>query len=281
MLDENVLRKIGESFFIPPRPDVLLAIQEIAAQPEPDVNALVRAVTSDVALSGAVLKTLNSPAVGLRMQIDNIHQATMLLGVNKVMALATGFLVRRSFAGRHASISLDEFWDSSQQLAEVNWFIGDRTDLKRYVPLETLYTLGLFCNAGKAAMAIRYPDYADTLALSDAQPERRLVDIEDERYHTDHGVVGFLLARNWGLPRNLLSIILCHAREDFFSDELPLADRMAMAALLMARAFRYYWKHWEEAPFWRAHQDTVTELLGLHNDDVLDLREDVEAKLQH
>ncbi|RMF14172.1 MAG: HDOD domain-containing protein [Gammaproteobacteria bacterium] len=110
MLDDETLIKVGQSFYIPPRPEVLVRIQEIAGQPEPDVNALVHAVTSDVALSAAVLKTLNSPAFGFRMRIDNIHQATMLLGIRKITALATGFLLRQAFKGKSTSISLEEFW---------------------------------------------------------------------------------------------------------------------------------------------------------------------------
>lgn len=128
-------------------------------------------------------------------------------------------------------------------------------------------------------MALRFPDYDQTLAWADAHPEERLVDIEEKRYHTDHAVVSFYLARSWGLPENVLKIILCHAREMFRETNLSLPDRMAMAVLMMTRAFQFYWRHFEEAPFWLEHQAQVMELLGLMPDEVLNLREDAEARL--
>ena len=76
-----------------------LAVLELIAKvnnPDVEVNALSKIISSDVSLSHKVIKFINSPLMGLRTQVDSIQQAVVLLGLNTIknwitiMALATG-----------------------------------------------------------------------------------------------------------------------------------------------------------------------------------------------
>lgn len=62
--------------------------------PDLDVDDLGDIISSDVGLSHKILKFINSPATGLRVEVDSIQQAVILLGLdtikNWVMLLALG-----------------------------------------------------------------------------------------------------------------------------------------------------------------------------------------------
>ena len=54
-----------KSIGIPPRPAVLLELQKEIAKEDPDLRSVARLVAGDVALTAALLRTVNSPAFGL------------------------------------------------------------------------------------------------------------------------------------------------------------------------------------------------------------------------
>lgn len=51
-------------------------------------------VTQDLALSAAVLKTVNSPAYGIARPLESIRQAVTLLGVETLVTLVTAIALR-------------------------------------------------------------------------------------------------------------------------------------------------------------------------------------------
>ncbi|RMF13654.1 MAG: HDOD domain-containing protein [Gammaproteobacteria bacterium] len=279
MIDEKILKDVAGKFYIPPKPEILVAIQEQANAADPDVGKMVRLVSQDVALSAAVLRTLNSPAYGFAMKIDNIQQAAMLLGIKGISTLATGFLLSKAYVGKKACISLERFWDESQQTGALCYFIGDKTSLKSYVPLESLYTLGLFHNAGIAAFAIRFPDYREVLEAANRQPEVMLSDLENERYRTSHAIVSYYLARSWGLPDNLCQLILEHDNPSFLRSSAADDSKMAWACLALVRTIQSHIRYGWDTPYWPLVESQVYELLGIGRSDHLDFREDAEELL--
>lgn len=60
---------------IPARPKVLVTLQAELSKPAPNLRAIARQIASDVALSAAVLKAVNSPLFGLRSKCGSIPQA--------------------------------------------------------------------------------------------------------------------------------------------------------------------------------------------------------------
>ncbi len=61
-----------------------VAVLELVAKvnnPEVEVDELADIIRADVSLSHKVLKFINSPASGLRSEVDSVHQAVVLLGL--------------------------------------------------------------------------------------------------------------------------------------------------------------------------------------------------------
>ncbi len=61
--------------------------------PEVTIEELATLIGQDAALSFKLLRLVNSPAVGLRRQVESIHQAIVLLGLERIRAWATLFVL--------------------------------------------------------------------------------------------------------------------------------------------------------------------------------------------
>lgn len=61
--------------------------------PEADIGQLSQLISQDPGLSYKLLRLINSAAIGLRREVDSIQQAVVLLGLERIRAWATLFLL--------------------------------------------------------------------------------------------------------------------------------------------------------------------------------------------
>ena len=94
---------------IPPRPALLTELQMEMSGPDPDIGLIARLVGGDVALTAAVLRTVNSPFYALSRKAATMPEAISLLGLRQIGALVTGFVLRKSIGAEGASLT--RFWD--------------------------------------------------------------------------------------------------------------------------------------------------------------------------
>ncbi|MCM5507288.1 MULTISPECIES: HDOD domain-containing protein [Vibrio] len=157
-IDEGKMASVISSFQVPAKPKALSELQEIMKASEPDINLVADLISSDIGLSSAILKVINSPYYGMSRTISEIKQAVMIIGLTTINSLVTSLLLKSALQGK-ASISLERFWDDSLDVANAMLFIGNR--IKDKVPIDMLYTVGLFHNCGIPLLALRFDDYDD------------------------------------------------------------------------------------------------------------------------
>ena len=213
------------SIRIPPRPSLLISMQEELDAPEPSQKALARIISSDVAMAAALLKLANSSMYG-RRTIKSIEQALAFLGLNQVAALMTGLLARQAIAPGHASLA--NFWEVSSRRAQAMVFLSRRL---RIGEPDVAHTFGLFCDTGVPLLMDRFPDYAATYAAASLETLRPFTALEDERHNTSHAAVGCLLARNWGLSGDVGWAILHHHDFSVLDDASTASTVRSLVAL--------------------------------------------------
>ena len=59
-------------------------------------------------------------------------------------------------------------------------------------------------------MLMRYPDYLSVLESGYQNGGARVIDAENERYKTDHSVLGFYTAKAWKLDEHISEVISYH-----------------------------------------------------------------------
>jgi len=274
-VDDKVLADIRRGFSVPAQPSLLLKLQKIMAEDEPDLNLLANTISQDVAVAATILKTINSPLYGLARSISDIHRSVRYIGLSGINSLVTNTLIKSSFNQSDCSIALEEFWDNATHIANTCVHIGQ--SLKQAVSKDKLFSLGLFHDCGIPIMAMKYDDYSDIYELANNTTSKTLPAIEDESYGVNHATIGYYVASSWRLPKDICELILIHHDREFLIMKNPHSQKLNYAILKLAENIVHNHKHFRDCADWSYLQDTVFTLLDIDEDDYQDYVEDTEA----
>jgi HD-like signal output (HDOD) protein len=208
---------------LPPRPGVLAELGLEMQKAEPDFDRVSELVNADVGLGAAVIKTANSPYIGLGRRVTSVQQAIYYLGFAEVFVIITGLLLRRAFPS--ADPIMEQVWEASAKRAAL--LVRLARDL-RGLPRDRVHTYGLFENCGMAVLVLYAPGYSRSFAQIDAAPNPQ--ELERTQYGLDHTVIGEALVRTWGLSEEVaLAVRYHHDLPKLDALNLPLESRMLIA----------------------------------------------------
>ena len=267
---EQVLLHLG----IPSCPKILLELAAEAKSEEPDLHRIEKLICSDVGLSAALIKTINSPFYGLRTKVHSVMQAIHMLGLSHLSMMVMGMMLRDTLKGM-GQLELSRFWDASAKIAVISSYIASRLPylafetVHREIDKDVVYTYSLFQDCGIPILLSRYATYKDTLMLANQSKDKKFTDIEDVEYVNNHATVGYLLAKSWGLPESMVQAIRYHhehekLREDASFLSVESRDFIALA-LLAERAIQIITDmshscEWEKGESWVMQHFGLTEL---------------------
>ncbi len=272
-LSFEATNEILGSVKIPATPAVFMELHELMQKDEPDIDEVSAAISKDMGLAALVLKTVNSPFFGLRAKAKSIRQATTLLGLLNISNIVAGLALRRAMEDSGAPTP-EHYWESPVNIGMVS------AKLSRQfagVSPDEAYMLGLFHNAGVPLMMMRFDDYLKTMGDAEAS----MVDVtqlEDERYKTNHAVIGYFVCRSWGLPEHVGELILRH--HDVIEVLAENGGAMSktgisLAVLKMAEHIdRRYWGKADD-PEWDRWGEQVLAYAGISSTDFEDIVEDM------
>jgi putative nucleotidyltransferase with HDIG domain len=201
-------------------------VLRLASQERPSVGEVVAAVESDIALVIAVLRLANQREGKGRGRITSVVQAVEVLSPEGVQLLA-----RR--ATTFDFFERNGVWEGAPERFRLHGVATQRAAdrLAReagYEHRDQLLVTALLHDVGKLVLMHAYPGYPAQVHGSARTPEER-VHRERRELGVDHGLVGGVLARRWGLPKSLASAIERHHSEDADDEAafVRLADMLA------------------------------------------------------
>lgn len=249
---------------IPPRPEVVVHMQEEMAKADPDMRRIAEIVGRDVGLTVAVLKMVNSPLFGLSRRADSVDQAVGLIGLKQLGVLVTALAMRSLLKGDGRTLA--RFYDTSSRRALA---MTRMAKLSGLVDVTHAQIYGLFCDVGIPLLMHRFPDYVQTLKVANIDTERSFTAIEQAQHHTDHALVGALMAKTWNLPANVtLAIRLHHDYEVFMDPKVPPeVARMISMNIVAEEAIQRYAQMHSNAE-WAKGGDYVASTLAMAPDEV-------------
>ena len=261
IVDQSVLDDIGRGFSVPAQPKLLLELLKLMAKANPDVNAISAAISKDIAVSAAILKTVNSPLYGLSRTVTDIKMSVNYIGIYGVVMLVTGSLLKKSFDPKSCSINLEDFWQLTSDIASAAMLIGKR--YKPQIANDKFFSLGLFHACGVPVMAMKYKDYQQLLDQALTTPEVALTEAEEKHYNVNHATIGYYVASSWRLPKDVCQIILQHHDRTFLT-KLNGSQGQDLFAVLKLSEQLISLKHSDcESADWPFVQEKVCELLTI------------------
>lgn len=269
-LDEEKISVGVSGFQVPVKPEILTSIDLLMAQQEPNIEKIAGLISSDVGLSASILKIINSPMYGMNRRISKIKQAVMMLGLKTINSLVTAILLKQSFSGK-SSISLERFWDDANDIANAMIFIGSKVKTK--IPVEMLYTIGLFHDCGIPLLALKYENYKDVLIEANTSDES-FITVEEKHYQTNHAVLGYYVSSSWHLPKEICQLILQHHDTRYLLSNIDYEYKIAFAALKAAENMVERAKRFQYSEGWQESEELILDVLGLSVVDYADLDAD-------
>jgi len=201
-------------------------VLSLVSQENVSAGDVVSAVESDVALIIAVLRVANRVASNSHGRVDNVVQAVDLLSPKAVRALAVR---ARTFDFFERS----SVWEAAPERFRLHGLAtqhaADRAASEvGYEQRDRLMVTSLLHDVGKLVLMHAYTGYPGSVHRDARTPEERL-HRERRELGVDHALVGGVLARRWGLPDSIASVIERHHSADGPGEAafVRLADMLA------------------------------------------------------
>ncbi len=234
-MNKDLLERVMASPRLPSLPTIALEVIDLVQQHDVNIKQIAQTIQMDPALSGKILKTVNSSFYGQSQTISTISHALVVLGLNSVKTLALGFsLITNLKLPESEGFDHFLFWKRSLYTASAAKLLANRVGVVQH---EESFLGGLLHDLGVLAMAQALDgEYEEAIASVQQSPERMVV-VEAERFDLDHTQVGAALAESWNLPPILRAPIQHHHKPDEAPDEVAPVVRCVALGSAVAEVF--------------------------------------------
>lgn len=213
---------------LPPLPAVTRQLMVVMRDDSSSADDVTKVLSSDQALTGKVLKLVNSSFYGVPSEVTKISRAVVLLGFTGVRNLALGFGSMDTLSKLKGQLDMNDFWNhamanaaAAQSLAP---FVTHRTDP------EEAFIAGLMHDIGAYVLAVAVPD--EYLRIM-AEPAEKRLQLEAEVMGLTHAQVGQGLLKFWELPDAFADVARYHHDIAVASSgDQPLTTLVALADVM-------------------------------------------------
>jgi len=193
---------------------------------EPSTADVVASVEADVSLCITVLRLANQIDGRTRGRVESAVKGVEVLSPRTVHAIATR---ARTFDFFERTAVWQGIPERFRLHAVATQRAADRLARELgYEARDRLMVTALLHDIGKLVLVHAYPGYPRQIHADARTPEER-IQSERRELGVDHALVGGVLARRWGLPKSIASVIERHHSDDCDGEAalVRLADMLA------------------------------------------------------
>jgi diguanylate cyclase (GGDEF)-like protein len=195
---ESQYLEVKATGLLPSPTGVALTILKITQQDDFSIEEVARAIQSDPAMAGRILKFVNSSFYANARPIISITEAVLRIGVIALRQLLLGLSVLSRYRqGYCESFDYQKFWAHSLATAVASQSL---CQIRRVFPHEEAFTCGLLSHVGRLALATVYPrEYGEVLGKMGNAPACELLPVEKSCLRVTHLDLTQALLKEWGL----------------------------------------------------------------------------------
>lgn len=189
---------------LPALPETVHRVRAAMDRPDASMADVAAIVEHDPSLSAKLLSLANSSAYGFAHRVENVAKAVTLLGLRETYSVVLTSAVIDYF---EASKYFDykAYWRWSVFCATAARTIAG---VCNYRDQGNAFTAGLLHDLGRLVFAEVIPErYA---AIDQKLPDRDVIALEERTFGVAHPELGYLLAREWNLPGDIMTAMRFH-----------------------------------------------------------------------
>src|SRR5580765_5698979 len=114
-MNEQLIQKIKQCSNLLTLPSIAVQVLDLAQKVDVDIAEIARIISKDPALSGKILRTVNSSFYGRSQSVSQVSHALVILGLQSVKTLVLGFSLVSNLkkAGQGKGFKHLDYWRRS------------------------------------------------------------------------------------------------------------------------------------------------------------------------
>lgn len=228
---ERLQQIVSRIYDLPTLPVVINKLTEVVGDPKSCADDIAKIIATDQALTGKILKMVNSAFYGLKNPINSVSLAVVILGYKSVRSLALGVSVIDMFeAGKEPSLfNIKDFWEHSLATGLCAKIIATKT--KKGLP-EEQFVCGLLHDTGEILLYKHVTkEFNQALELIDKNKNLSLIEAEQKILEVDHTDIGEWLSDKWRLSSLIKNCIKNHHSLDSI-EKIPDKSLLLQVAMI-------------------------------------------------
>jgi len=202
------LEDVFHSEVLPALPHSAITLLQLSQNPDSGPNDFTKPIEADPGLMGQVLKFVNSSYFGFSREIMSVQQALTLVGTRAITNFALWNAVFSVIPNpKFGPFDLKSLWQDSLRRALFARILGRSLNLSN---AEDLFAGALLQDMAIPLLLKELPEEYQGLVERRAQEGRRLSGLENEMFGWDHADAAAMLAKQWNLPDEFVTLIAQH-----------------------------------------------------------------------
>jgi putative nucleotidyltransferase with HDIG domain len=191
---------------LPPYRPVARKLMRLTAHPDVQLEQIQQVLRMDAAFTADVLRLANSPLIGVRREIKSVMQAVMMLGLERIKALATTLSLRSFLTTAVPNAALLASWRHNLATA----IICERLGRILVIDSDISYTAGLVHDIGRLALLCAFPEKYEDMLIGQPTDDLDLLQREKSIFDIDHCQAGKWILEQWDFPEELREVAFLH-----------------------------------------------------------------------
>src|SRR4051794_18842291 len=196
-MNEELIQRVKQCPKLPSLPAIAVQVLELAQNVDVDISEIARTISRDSALSGKILRTVNSSFYGRGQAVSTVSHALVILGLQSVKTLVLGFsLVSNLTRTKPSGFKHVVYWKRSIYAATAARTLAAKINL---VQQEEAFLSALLMDIGMLVLdTVLGEEYGAIVAKVPFHND--LPDVERDALKMTHAEVGGAVAEHWKLP---------------------------------------------------------------------------------
>lgn len=193
---------------LPALPQSAIRLLELSQDPDNGPAEFAVPIEADPGLTGQVLRFVNSSYFGFSREISSVKLAITLVGVRTVKNFALWSAVFSLMPNpKCGSFNLKNLWQDSLRRAIFARMMGKQLGLK---DSEDLFAAALLQDMAVPLLSKEMANEYVKLIDGRDNGQRRLSDLERDRFGWTHAEAAGVMARGWSLPEQFADLVETH-----------------------------------------------------------------------
>lgn len=238
-LSENTMQAISvvsDEFIktindLPQFPQNIVRLNKLLNDPDSRMSDIAQQISSDVTITGELLKLVNSAAFSLTQPCDNIADAVKLVGIRGIKNMLISIGTIETFSNVRGN--KEELWAHAYKAAFYSYNLARNFCAKEKSVVDDAYLCGLLHDMGKIIFETAHPDLIKHV-LSSCEEKGVSADVFEKLIAgVNHAEIGAKVAEKWNFPEVIADVIRFHHNPENAPKEIMKLTSIVSLADLM------------------------------------------------